>query len=59
MLQTLQESQSQSLGLKELSSDWFDLLLDYTTSEVGLAHCSIQPTASDFSSLGFDPAYQG
>jgi len=48
MLQTLQESQSQSLGLKELSSDWFDLLLDYTTSEVGLAHCSIQPTASDF-----------
>ena len=58
MLQTLQESQSPSLSLKQLSSDWFDLLLDYTTTEVGLAPCSSWPTAFD-SSPGFDPAYQG
>lgn len=34
MLQTLEQTQPEILDLKQLSNDWFSLLLDYTTSEV-------------------------
>ncbi|KAK4252308.1 hypothetical protein C7999DRAFT_27033 [Corynascus novoguineensis] len=33
MLQTLEQTQPEILDLKQLSNDWFSLLLDYTTSE--------------------------
>jgi ubiquitin carboxyl-terminal hydrolase 34 len=34
MLQTLEEAQFEGLNLKQLSNDWFSLVLDYTTTEV-------------------------
>jgi ubiquitin carboxyl-terminal hydrolase 34 len=34
LLHTLEETQSGVLKLKQLSNDWFRLLLDYSTSEV-------------------------
>lgn len=34
MLQSLEEDQPETLQLKELSNEWFSLLLCYTTSEV-------------------------
>jgi ubiquitin carboxyl-terminal hydrolase 34 len=36
MLQTLRGTQSEISNLKQLSNDWFNLLLDYKTSEVRL-----------------------
>ncbi|KAK4157923.1 hypothetical protein C8A00DRAFT_29151 [Chaetomidium leptoderma] len=47
MLQTLEEAQSERLNLKQLSSDWFDLLLSYTTSED-----LTRPTESDLVAAG-------
>jgi ubiquitin carboxyl-terminal hydrolase 34 len=34
MLQTLDEAESTIVNLKQLSNEWFGLLLSYTTSEV-------------------------
>ena len=40
MLGTLEETQIEMLDIKQLSNDWFDLLANYTTSEVCLAPSS-------------------
>lgn len=46
MLGALEETQIEMLDLKQLSYDWFDLLANYTTSEVCLVSSCAHVVAS-------------
>ncbi|KAK4237057.1 hypothetical protein C8A03DRAFT_16355 [Achaetomium macrosporum] len=46
MLQTLQETQSEIANLKQLSDDWFDVLLGYTTTEDPTKPANTDPVAA-------------